>query len=751
MPTTGKLLTHLGFGMPTFLADGTIVFNSMILDVTKESEYEDLLEQTTKIARIGSWEMGLNNQEDDSMLWSPIIRDVLELNDDTPATLEGLLDHYVLESKQRLGRAIDNLIKEGLNFDEELLLITAKGNEQWVRVIGSREVINKRPTKIYGSIQDINEKKIARLELEKSLKSLNDYKFSLDQAAIIAFTDQKGVITSVNENFCKISGYKREELIGKTHRIINSNHHPATFFKDLWKTIGSGKVFRGEIKNQAKDGSYYWVDTTIVPFLNEKDRPTQYLAIRFDITDRKEAEEKLAFAAERLRLATSSAKMGIWDWDITNDNLTWDDRMYELYGVKEGDFDGALAAWEKGLHPNDIGKARADLSDALKGERDFNSVFRVVWPDKSVHFIEGNAIVSRDKKGKALRMIGGNIDITERRKAEQDILKANERFEKVTEATNDVIWDWDIVHDKLYRPKAIERFFGTKASKSLTQADFWKDYFHPDDKDKVRQSVEEAVANPQASRWKAEYRVLNELGEVLYVIDQGVIIRNKEGKATRMVGAMTDVTEQRKSEKEDRFKANLLKTVEQAAIATNMEGEVNYWNKAAETIYGWTKEEALGKNIDLLRPRDIDEEEDKKIKEILMSGKAWSGEHTVQRKDGTKFPVRVSNAPVYDENNKIIGIIGISSDTTQEVENEKLLKQYTEDLERSNQKLRKIAWTQSHVVRAPLSRILGIINLIELQEGKMDDILTWIEQLKISTMEMDVIVKKIVDEANHLD
>ena len=123
----------------------------------------------------------------------------------------------------------------------------------------------------------------------------------------------------------------------------------------------------------------------------------------------------------------------------------------------------------------------------------------------------------------------------------------------------------------------------------------------------------------------------------------------------------------------------------------------------------------------------------------------------MQKKDGTKFPVRASQAPVYNENDKLIGIIGISSDITQEVESERLLKRYTQDLEYSNEKLRKIAWTQSHVVRAPLSRILGIINLIELQEGKMDDILTWVEQLKISTKEMDEIVKKIVIEANHLD
>jgi PAS domain S-box-containing protein len=366
------------------------------------------------------------------------------------------------------------------------------------------------------------------LELNKSLQSLADYKYSLDQSAIIAVTDAKGVIISANDNFCEIWGYSRGELEGNTHQLINSNYHPKKFFVDLWKTIASGKVFRGEIKNKAKDGTYYWVDTTIVPFLNEKKQPLQYLAIRFDITPRKKAQEDLTSTTERLQLATNSVKMGIWDWDVANDKLTWDDKMYHLYGVKKENFSGAFSAWQNGLHPDDVESATKDLSDALKEKGEFHSVFRVIWPDQSVHYIEGDAIVSVDEKGNAVRVIGSNIDITERINAQEDILKANERFEKVTQATNDAIWDWDIVNDTFYRSDAIERFFGKKTKKSLASADFWKDSFHPEDKEKVKNSVEEAIANPIIDKWQLEYRIIDETGETLYVIDRGVIIRDKK-------------------------------------------------------------------------------------------------------------------------------------------------------------------------------------------------------------------------------
>jgi diguanylate cyclase (GGDEF)-like protein/PAS domain S-box-containing protein len=242
----------------------------------------------------------------------------------------------------RLGRQVDDIV--GVRFDAVLppeimgvvhpKLQQALGGQavsislrytgpNGLPVVAEARVVPQRTERgtvagLMAIVTDTSERERTHQKLLESVREISDLTAALDAHAIVAVTDAQGVITRVNDKFCSISKYPRSELLGRTHRVINSGQHPRGFFEDLWATISGGRVWNGEICNRAKDGSLYWVYTTIVPFVGPDGLPVQYIAIRADITERKKAEEeaqRMAFfdaltglpnrrlVAERLNLA----------------------------------------------------------------------------------------------------------------------------------------------------------------------------------------------------------------------------------------------------------------------------------------------------------------------------------------------------------------------------------------------------------------------------------------------------------------
>lgn len=250
---------------------------------------------------------------------------------------------------------------------------------------------------------------------------------ALDQHDIVSIADSRGQILYANKRFCEVSGYCCEELVGSNHSLLNSGYHERGFFRDLWHTIGKGGIWQGEICNRRKDGSLYWVLSTIVPFVNADGRPYRYISLRTDIT-------RLRASEERLQRSQLFANIGTWDWNIATGELYWSERIGHLFGyadaVPETSYDNFLAA----VHPDDRQKVIDAVDACVHQGADYDIEHRVVWPDGSVHWLQERGDVVRDYRGWPLHMLGVVQDITERKIAQLRLAEAKEEAEKASQA-----------------------------------------------------------------------------------------------------------------------------------------------------------------------------------------------------------------------------------------------------------------------------------------------------------------------------
>jgi len=258
-------------------------------------------------------------------------------------TLASFRERLHPDDRAKTLRALDAVLAHDAPCNQELRLRLLSGDYRWFRLrCAAQRDGAGAAARLAGSIEDVTAARNAesavvqaRQAAEVALREVGALRSALDEHSILSVANRAGTIVDVNSGFCRISGYAREELIGSDHRLLNSGLHPKSFWVDVWRTISSGRAWRGEVCNRRSDGSLYWVDSTIVPHLNSDGQVEKYVSIRFDISTQKAAETELLRASTMFEEAQSVARIGSWSCDLVTGTVEWSKQIYALFGHDE--------------------------------------------------------------------------------------------------------------------------------------------------------------------------------------------------------------------------------------------------------------------------------------------------------------------------------------------------------------------------------------------------------------------------------
>lgn len=732
-----------------------------------------------------------------------------------------------------------------------------KGHYIWLECTYTNMLAEEGVEAIVCNFHDITKQKDTELLLQKTVSELSAYKYALDESAIVAVTDQKGIINHVNDNFCKISKYSKAELVGRDHRIINSGYHHKDLIKELWRTIAKGEIWKGELKNKAKDGTYYWVDTAIVPFVNDEGKPYQYLAIRSDITERKLHEEKIAANERFLRTITDNLPAMITYWTADQRCLYANKMLLEWFNKTR---EGVLGIHKKQLmDASEYATCEPYIQAVLSGEA--QSFYRSFKKGGGEYIYTHTYYVPDIDNGVVKGFYSLICDQTEIRKAEIKILEKNQQIRDLLENITDgfIALDSDLCFT--YGNKQTELLFGQSVN-SMAGKNLWhlfpqmegspmgnavrtalhqqvyvcnEDYYAPLDlwhenriyptdeglsifirditkrkeEEKHLRLLESVITNTTDAILITEVSPLDEPGPgIIYVnnaftrmtgyssdeilektprILQGPktdkqelkrlrnALQNAEpcevttinykksgeefwinfsvspvkdayGQNTHFIAIEKDITQAKNEEIQKlelaeriaeslKEKNTILESIGDAFFALDKNWVVTYWNNMAEKVVDTPKDQILNKILWDVFPAAVGSESYRKYHEAMQA------DHNVHFEDHYLPLNKWFEVSAYPS---VSGLSVYFKDITARKDSELRLHILNKNLEDQNERLKEISWMQSHIIRAPLSRIMGLVTL--MQEDKEDRELMF-DYLVRSANELDDVIRDIVDRS----
>jgi two-component system cell cycle sensor histidine kinase/response regulator CckA len=552
-------------------------------------------------------------------------------------------------------------------------------------------------------IRDITRRKRTEEERERLLQTLEH-----ERARLRAIVENVpvGILMAEAPSGRVIMGNRRLEEIFR-HPLLHStnisehrdwvSYHPDGRRVEgheypLTRAVMKGEVTRGdEYLYSRGDGTLGWVRMSGAPIRDREGNIIAGVAAISDIDQEKRAEEALRKSEERFRFLANSIPHHLWEADATGAVDYHSAQAYAYVGFSpEQAVDGS--AWVSFIHPEDVDRVLAAWEEALKLGQKYCIEYRLRGADGAYRWFQVHALPLRDEHGEVIRWYGSGSDIHERIVAEQALRESEMRYELAAKVTSDVVWDWNLLSTEVRRAKSLNTVFGYDAAQVPAAIDWWYERIHPEDRERVMSGMHAAIEG-KSGTWRDEYRFVRADGSFAIVLDRGIIVRDAEGRATRMAGTMVDVTATRQSEQalwesEERFRRIFEDASMAMALVDPNDMHLLSVNPAFVRMFGYSGEEALGLTVEALtHPDDVPalQRDDRRGQLLRGEISGFTVEKRYLRRDGQVLWGRLTVSPIRSDRGTVQFFLSMIEDVTVQKQTEDALRRSEQLLQMANE------------------------------------------------------------------
>jgi two-component system, cell cycle sensor histidine kinase and response regulator CckA len=574
-----------------------------------------------------------------------------------------------VESPEEIRARIQRVMSEK-KAEFEVTHRTKSGQLRNVLVITQTIVLSGR-TVFHAIWRDITDQKAA----EKKIRYLASILEHVPDAVCSFDTDCK--LVAWNEGAERMLGYKAGEIIGRPIQSIIPEETVREEVEYCIDELNKGEVFAGhETLRIAKDGRRVPVEISGLA-LREGRKITGYASIMRDITKRKRAEDALQQSEERLRLAMMGAADGLWDWNLKTDEVYYSPRWKEMLGYGIEELEHNLDTWKRLVHPDDMERTLVAVSDLLQERSDKLDVeFRMRHKDGHYLSVLSRAFLAHDSEGKVSRLVGTHVDITSRKRAEENLRKSEARLRESQKVARIGSWSWNVVDNTLeWSDEACRRF--DKDPETFTPSvEYFVNLIHPEDREAVQKAMQATLKND--TPYHIQPRIINESGREWVLEGFGIVERDINGIPLRFAGTVQDITERKKAEaalreSEEKFRMIFDRANDGMLIADISTKKFVAANQTICRMLGYTEDEILTKGLMDIHPEEAIPIVIKDFETQMKGEERIEADIPVKRKDGTVFYAEILAAPLEFGNMQYA--VGIFHDISARKEAEEKIRQ----------------------------------------------------------------------------